>query len=56
MKTFQDTGQEVTWGCRELPTNVKKRTTSKSHNSKTIRDIVMGFSLLKSRVQTFKYI
>ena len=56
MKTFQDTGQEVTWGCRELPTNDKTHTTLKGHNSKTIRNIVMGFSLLKSRVRTFKYI
>jgi len=50
MKTFRDTGQEVTTGCRELPTNVEKHTTLKSHNSKSIRDIFSGFSLLEIEV------
>jgi len=43
-------GQEVTRGCRELSTDVKKRTTLKAHNSKNSRDILLEFSLLEMKV------
>ena len=50
MKTFRDTSQEVTRGCRKLQTNAETHTTLKGHNFKSISGIFVEFSLLKLRV------